>query len=52
MQLIKEAKRWQKLAGILNESINEDLTFDGIPEQVKQSYEGGQILSVVFVKKE
>jgi hypothetical protein len=52
MQLINEAKRLQKLAGIINESINEDLTFDGIPEQVKQSYDGGQILSVVFVKKD
>jgi hypothetical protein len=52
MQLINEAKRWQKLAGIINESINEDLTFDGMPEQVKQSYNGGQILSVVFVKKD
>jgi hypothetical protein len=32
--------------------LNEDLVFSDLPEQVKQSYDNGQILSVVYVKKD
>jgi len=39
-----------ELKQLVREVLNEDLTFDKLPEQVKKSFDGGQILSVVFIK--
>ena len=42
--------KYSDLKQLIREVLNEDLTFGDLPEQVKKSFDGGQILSVVFIK--
>jgi hypothetical protein len=44
--------KYSDLKQLVREVLNEDLVFSDLPEKVKQSYDGGQILSVVYVKKD
>lgn len=44
--------KYSDLKQLIREVLNEDLTFGDLPEKVKQSYDNGQILSVVYVKKD
>jgi hypothetical protein len=44
--------KYSDLKQLIREVLNEDLTFGDLPEQVKKSFNGGQILSVVYVKKD
>ena len=44
--------KYSDLKQLIHEVLNEDLTFNDLPEQVRQSLDNGQILSVVYVKKD
>jgi hypothetical protein len=44
--------KYSELKQLVREVLNEDLVFSDLPEKVKQSLDNGQILSVVYVKKD